>query len=298
MNNIKEIIDRYALRTNRYTLKKGITIVDTDDGRFVFKKNNGNNIANLYKYLNSRNFTNYDPLVNSDDHYNVYHYIDEIDTPKEQKALDLVNIISLLHNKTTFYKEVDIDDYKKIYEDIKEKLNYYYSYYSNLIDMIETKVYMSPAEYLLARHISKVFGLFYYCQKELEDWYNLIKDKKKQRFVTLHNNLEIDHLIKTDETYLISWENSKVDMPIYDLINLYEKHYFNLDFAELLKSYEFKYPLLPEERKLFFILISIPKKVEFTNNHYLNCKEVNRYLDYIYTTEEFILEYQSQNKPE
>ena len=45
-------------------------------------------------------------------------YINDIDEPKEQKIIDLTNIITLLHNKTTMYKEIDLDNYKYIYEEI------------------------------------------------------------------------------------------------------------------------------------------------------------------------------------
>ncbi len=298
MNSIKEIKEKYALNPQRYTIKNGITIIDTNNGRLVFKKNKGNSIKELYKYLKTRNFEHYIPLIETDDRFNIYNYIEEVDVPLEQKALDLMFILSLLHNKTTYYKEVDIDDYKKIYEEINNNIDYYYKYFSALIEQIETKVYMSPAEYLLARNISKIYLSLSFCKTETSNWYQLIKGKRKQRVVMLHNNLELDHLLVSDGIYLTSWENYKVDMPIYDIYNLYKKHYFDLDFFELLKIYENKYPLLLEERKLLFVLITMPDKIEFTENHYLDCKLINKYLDYIYKTEELILNYYTTNKVE
>ena len=38
----------------------------------------------------------------------MYEYIEDVNTPEEQKAIDLVSMMSLLHNKTTYYKEVPI----------------------------------------------------------------------------------------------------------------------------------------------------------------------------------------------
>ncbi len=296
MNDIRNIKEKYALNTQRYTIKKGITIVDADDGRFVFKRNSGNDVENLYKYLNSRNFNYYAPLIRSDDNYNIYNYIDEVDTPLEQKALDLMFILSLLHNKTTFYKEVDIDNYKKIYEDITDKINYYNSYYTDMINKIETKIYMSPTEYLIARNINKIYASITFCKQELNSWYQLIKGKHKQRLVTLHNNLELDHLIEGNEIYLVSWDKYKVDMPIYDIYTLYQKHYFDLDFNELLKVYEDKYPLLEEEKQLLFILIALPHKIDLTTDQYQNCKIVNNYFDYIFKTEELISNYKTHDE--
>ena len=41
--------------------------------------------------------------------------IKDVDIPKEQKILDLIDLVSLMHSKTTHYKEVVEDEYKKIY---------------------------------------------------------------------------------------------------------------------------------------------------------------------------------------
>ena len=43
----------------------------------------------------------------------IYPYIEDVYEPREQKAMDMVHLLSLLHSKTTFYGEVDIDKNKK-----------------------------------------------------------------------------------------------------------------------------------------------------------------------------------------
>lgn len=86
--------------------------------------------------------------------------------------LDLIKLVSLLHNKTTHYKEVDFADYKTIYETLSNNIEYLYSYYNDIITLIETKVYMSPSEYLLARNISKIFGSLNFSKQELENGIN------------------------------------------------------------------------------------------------------------------------------
>ena len=59
-----------------------------------------------------------------------------------------------------------------------------------------------------------------------------------------------------------------------------------------------KYPLHEDELKLLFILISIPKKVEFTNDEYENCKRVDELLSYIVKTEKIISPYYANEKKE
>ena len=203
----------------------------------------------------------------------------------------MINLVSLLHSKTTFYKEVDEDDYKKIYEDISGNIEYLKSYYIDLITIIENKVYMSPSEYLLARNISKIFASLNYCENELNKWLEIVENKKKQRFVVLHNNLELDHFIRNNDSYLISWDKSKIDIPIFDLYKLYKKYALVFDFESILKEYEKNYPLLNEEILLFFILVTLPDKIEFIDNEYENTKIVSKKVDIIYKTEKLIEEY-------
>lgn len=294
-NKINEILNKHSLVPIKYTIKNSVTIVDTNKGCFVFKKkknDNRNNVNNLFDYLNSRSFTYYPKLIENDDRddYDIYEYIDEVDTPKEQKALDIIYIISLLHNKTTYYKEANEDTYKEIYEEIKKELDYLYNYYTDLITIVEHSIYMSPKEYLFARNISKIYSCLVFCNSELDKWLEITKNKNKQRVVTLHNNLKLSHLVRNNECYLISWDKSKKDIPIYDFYKFYQNHYLELDFIDLFKVYDSKYPLLEEEKILLFILLSIPKKIEFTDNEMESCKDIRNKLDYIYKTENFINE--------
>ena len=204
-------------------------------------------------------------------------------------------LLTMLHSKTTFYKEIDIDNYKYLYEKIDSKLEYLYNYYTDIITIIEKSIYMSPSGYLIARNINKIYESINYCKKELDSWYELIKDKRKVRVVNIHNNLSLEHYLKNDKSYFISWNKNKIDMPIYDLLILYKKYYLNFDFYELFRYYESRYPLTLEERKLLFILISIPEKLELNDTEYKNSIKCRNFFDYIYKTEELIKMYKNIN---
>lgn len=290
MKQINEILKKYKLKPNRYVKNGKATIVDTEIGRFVIKKNNYN--KKIFNYLKSRNFNYYPKIINDlDEEYEISEYIEEIDYPNEQKMLDLINLISLLHSKTTHFKEIDYEDYKQIYEDIKNNIEYLEDYYNEMITIIESHVYMSPSEYLLARNISRIFISLNFCKNEIENWYNLIKDKTKQRVVVLHNNLDLSHFIKNDNSYLISWDKSKIGIPIFDLYILYKRHALDYDFSEILKNYEKNYPLKKEERILLFILIALPIKLEFNKSNYELTKEISNQMDIMYKTEKLISPY-------
>jgi len=189
------------------------------------------------------------------------------------------------------YKEIDLDNYKHIYEEINNRIEDIYNYYNTVMDNIESSIYMSPSNYLISRNISVIYSTINYAKSSIDYWYKLIENKRKIRVVVNHNNLSLEHYLKEDKSYLISWENSKIDIPIYDLISLYNSHYLEFDFTELLNLYLGKYPLTDEEMTLFLTIISIPNKIVSNNSEYKTVLNIRRQLDYIYKTSELVKKY-------
>ena len=298
MNKINKLIDTYDLRLNKYTIKGKTILLDTDKGLLALKNKNRSNDSNILSYLDSRSFNYYPKIIYDSDDYIVSEGIKEIDMPIEQKMSDLIDLVSLLHSKTTHYKEVDLDDYQKLYEDIKNNIIYLKSYYEDYLDVAFNHVFMSPSEYLFSRNSTKIFAALYYAENELEKWYKLVHEKRKQRLVVLHNNLELSHFLRDKKPYLISWDKAKIGMPVFDIYKLYYKHGVDYEFLELLKRYERNYPLLEEERKLLFILMAIPEKIDFNSDEYNLSKNISRFIDRIYKTEMIISPYNSKNTKE
>lgn len=297
MQKINELIKKYDIKPKKYEKKQNATIIETDNKKYVIKKRIEN--KEIMEYLKTRNF-DYIPKVLNDvnDEYEITPFIESLNIPKEQKIIDLIDIVSLLHNKTTHYKEITEHEYKTIYEDINNNLEHLYTYYIDLITIIETKVFMSPSEYLLARNISKILNILIVTKENLDKWINSTKNKKKQRYVVSHNNLDLNHFIINDKSYLLSWNKSKIDIPIFDLYKLYKKYALDFDFEELFKRYESKYPLFDHERNLLLILISIPEKIEFEKYEYENTKKIGKMIDYIYKTEKLVLPYYTNKREE
>lgn len=294
MNRELDFLKKHGIKPVRIKKTGKVLIIDTDDDRYVLKENKHKD--NIYRYLKSRNF-DYLPTVvtNIDEDYIITRYEDNIEMPVEQKVNDMIDLLALLHSKTSFYKEVDNDEYKKIYEDLNNNVLYLYSFYSDMITVIESKVYMSPSQYLLARNITKIFYRLEQLKREIESWFDTVKDKKKIRNVVLHNNLDISHFIKNENSFFINWDKSKIDMPIFDLYKLYLKN-DGYDFTEVLKRYEDKYPLLNDERNLLLILIRFPDILEVGNSELQNTRFVKKVITNIDRSENILPNY-SENKP-
>ena len=286
MLNINNELRKYNIIPKKYIIKNNVVIIDN---KYVFKKRVDNNIDN---YLNARNFDYYPKILSSEeDEYEITEYIDNPSIPSYQKILDMIEIVSILHSKTTHYKQITEDDIKKTYEEISNNIEYLYSYYNDLMTIIESKVFPSPPEYLLERNISKVYNALSFCKQKINEWLDNNKQQKRKRLVVLHNNLSLDHFIDTNHPYLISWQKAKIDSPIYDLYKLYKKNRANYDYNELLKKYEKKYPLEPIEKDLLFILLSLPDKIEFDTNNYQMSIKISNFIDELYKIEELISPY-------
>lgn len=290
-NNLREILAKYDIPINKITILSNAKIVDD---KIVVKERKNDDIDKTYSYLKSRSFDYFPEPIAMFDKYELYPYIDSGYEPKEQKAMDLMYLLSLLHSKTTFYREVDIDRNKEIYENIVNDLDYLNNYYSDLITSIEKEVYMAPSSYLIARNINIIFESIYYSRNMIESWYKKIENNKNERVVNIHNNITLDHYIKSEKPYLISWNKSRIDSPIYDLLSFYKNHYLELDFDDLFNYYESSYPLKEEEKLLLFSYMSIPDKIELENDEYRMCIKINKMIDYLYKTSNLIMNYQKK----
>ena len=167
MKEINSLLKKNDIRALGYKKKGKVIIADTNIGKIVIKENNNKDY--IYNYLNTRSF-NYYPEIIESDKYIISKYVEDVDIPKEQKIQDLIDLTTLMHNKTTHYKEVVEDEYKKIYEDLSNNYEYLYEYYLDTITLIDDRVFMSPKEYLLALNISYIFKNIEIGKEYIKEW--------------------------------------------------------------------------------------------------------------------------------
>ncbi len=294
MNKSIEIL-KSIYKPYRYTIKGKSTILETTCGDFIIKPKN-KDINELYTYLTNRGFMNYPKIIDSSrDEVNVFEYVEDIKLPKEQKCDDLIEIIASLHNKTSYFKEVSEDKFKSIYEDIKSNISYLSNYYNTLYEIGFNEVYASPSNYIFMRNYFKINAALEYANSELDNWYSLVTNETKIRVCLIHNNLELNHLLNNK---LISWDNYMIDTPVIDIVKLYKKEWKNINFSEILERYIYKFPLLDYEKKLLFILISLPPQIKKSNNEFEKCKVISEVMDYVFKTEELIRPYNTKQEEE
>lgn len=295
MNRSLDIL-KAIYKPYRYTIKGKATILETTSGDFLIKEKN-KDLNELYNYLISRGFDNFPKLIDSSrKDINVFEYVESITMPKEQMCDDIIDLIASLHNKTSYFKEVSEDKFKSIYEDIKSNISFLKNYYDTMYEIGFSEEFMSPATYLFMRNFYKINAALDFCDREINEWYELIKGESKIRVSVVHNNLSIEHFLKGNKEVLISWDNYLIDTPIIDIVKLYKNEYLNMNFSEVLERYFYKFPLLPYEQKLLFVLITMPPEIKMINDEFNKCKNISKVIDYVFKTEDLIRPYYAEEE--
>ena len=292
MNDIKLLLNKYNYNIKKISIIGNVIVIDTDSGKYVIKKVNNKDIKEIFKYLKSKSFNNYVDFINDiDDNYLIFPFIDNIINNIDSKAKDLIYLMAVLHSKTYFYKSFPIDEIKKTYESKIDDLNNLEKYYEKLKSNAESQFFISPSNYYLLRNISWIFHSINSSKFFLNKWYDTIKDKKNIRICMTHGNLELDHLIDSDNKLLISWDKARNDSVVKDIIILYRKYYDKLSFYELLNLYNSNFKLNSDELYFLFSLMFYPDKILLNSNEILNMKEVYNLINYLQTGSSIISKY-------
>ena len=88
--------------TNKITLKRNVKIINDE---YVIKKKK-HSLKTIYNYLLSRSFDYFPEIVKEDDNYLYFKYIRDVSEPAEQKMIDLLILLSILHQFITILVKI------------------------------------------------------------------------------------------------------------------------------------------------------------------------------------------------
>ena len=282
--------------TNKIRVLNSIKIIDTSDGKYVVKRcNDVKELDETFNYLNSKGFYNYLNYIDKFDDKLIFQYIETNNIDIDEESSNLIEIVALMHKKTAFYKTITNNNIKKFFEEQIYKLDNLEEYYNELISKYEEEEYLSPSQYYFLRNSSLIFHSLKKSRIHLENWFNHTKDKKSERVCFIHGNLGLEHFLNSGNKYLISWNKAKNDINIFDLLIFYKKSYDTVSFKDLIDLYDSIFPLLPEEKELFFSLILEPDKFTMTDIEINNVSEIYKIINYLKISNELISNYHSSN---
>lgn len=289
MNSLKNIIKKYGFVVKKYKRLGKVHILDTDKGVYCLKRKENKNIDNIHHYLKSKHFNNIlDFKSDEEDEFEITRYVSNVSILNEEKAMEAIYLMSMLHNRTTFYKSISLDEVKCFYEEFLDRINDIRNYYDNVCYMVDENLFMSPSQYLLVRNISLIYISLDYSKKFIDKWYDIMKDKSSKRVVMNHNNLELSHVLIDENPYLINWNKASFDTPVMDLYSFFRNNFLYINIDSLFNVYISKYQLLKEEYFLLFSFLLVPSKLNFNNSEIENTKNIYDCYIYLSNIREFI----------
>lgn len=292
MNELKDIIKKYNFNVRKYKKIGNAHIIYTDKGNYCLKKKKKHNAKDVINYLRAKQFNNILDIKSDDnDEFEITNYIEEIPFLIEDKAIEAIYLMSMLHNKTTFYKSISLDDVKCFYESHIDTIFNTRNYFDNLCYIFDENLFLAPSNYLFIRNITVIFNCLDYSKYYIEKWYDIVKDKTSKRVVMNHNNLDLSHIVIGNNPYIINWNDSSIDSPVMDLYSFFKKNFSNINISSLFAAYNSKYQLLKEEMFLLFSLLLLPDRIEFSENEICNTKIVYNNYRYLSSVMSFVSQY-------
>ena len=91
-------------------------IITKDNKKYILKSRKID-LENLYANLLNRGFNNYLIPERITESTEIYKYVDQLNISNSKKSQDIVYLASILHNKTTEFTELSLDEVKKICEE-------------------------------------------------------------------------------------------------------------------------------------------------------------------------------------
>ena len=124
-------------------------------------------------------------------------------SPADYMGVPIAQYDNTIQNKNYVFKAEKVDETKEV---------------------IDKKVFeLDRAHYITAKEVIED------CLEKIDEWYKKITDKNRERVCLIHNNLSLEHYIKNENEYLISWDNYTYDNPVIDLYKFYQNDWSGYD---------------------------------------------------------------------
>lgn len=141
---------------------------------------------------------------------------------------DLMREAARLHTVSMTKGRVNQQYFYHFYENSKLNIEMRKLDYERFIDICEKKIYMSPFELLYCTYFTQFMIIEDLALRQLDNWYDVVKEKKQDRAVLCHGNLSPNHLLydENGQSYLINFDRSFIASPIYDLLSFFKKMFY------------------------------------------------------------------------
>lgn len=200
---------------------------------------------------------------------------------KELKLKFYYECLSYLHATTFFNYSVAKNYFKCQIEEINGIIHERMVYYNEIMNNFEVLAYRSPTGWMFVLNYHRIEWYLNKAKELLQEYENYVCNLDTIRLCLTYNNFSYSHILMK-ENCLISIDQIKINLCIYDIYNMYQKiPELIFDFDVILDSYFCKIKLLKEERLLLQCLLHVIPIIELGNDEVNNIILMSRLLYYL-----------------
>lgn len=200
---------------------------------------------------------------------------------KELKLKFYYECLAYLHTTSFFNYSVSKSFFKQQINDIKAIIQERCYYYDELMTNFERVVYRSPTGWMFVMNYHRIEASLKKAMELLNCYEMYVENLDMIRLCLTYNNFSYNHVMMK-EGRLISIDQIKINLCIYDIYHMYQKiPEFIFDFDIITDSYFGKVELLKEERLLLQCLLHVVPVVELGHDEINNIILMSRLLYYL-----------------
>lgn len=273
--------------------------VKTEDCLYVVKVIETKNIEKIYEYIEVLHLKCFVEICMNKNNEKVtpYHnkylylmpYIDNSQgILKEIKVKFYFETLAYLHLNSFYYTKINQDYFDTLHQDILDIIHEREIYYEQMIQNYESIVYRSPSQWMLMMNYYRIYDSLCHARQYLSQYIEQTKSFHQIRVCLTYKHFDYNH-IALKERLLLSLDNMSIDLPIYDLFDMYQRIPDILFDLDCFSQYYFqKVDLKDEEKLLLCCLMSIVPVIYYSDDEIENIIKLSRLLYYLDSIHSFI----------
>lgn len=141
---------------------------------------------------------------------------------KEMKIQFYFETLAYLHEHSFYDMKVNQQYFHTLEKDVLKVINERFQYYEKMIESYENEVYRSPSQWMLVMNYYRIYEALALAKQYLSQYMNCIQECHSIRICLTYKNFDYQH-ISLKHKCLISLDYMEMDLPIYDIFDMYQK---------------------------------------------------------------------------
>ena len=280
-------------------INENVFKIKTYDANYIVKMVDDQSVDRVYEYIQTMHVECFVELILNKNNEVLTSYLDHylyvmpcLDNSQgvmqEIKIKYYFETLAYLHKKTSFDIKVNQQYFERLANDIMAILEERLLYYHQMMSCYEGLSIRSPSQWMLVMNYYRIYQSLHDAKEYLKSYQSLVENLHQIRVCLTYKNFHYDHISLKQKAFL-SIDHVCVDLPIYDLFDMYQKIpdiLFDLDCCS--EYYFAKMSLKDEEKMLLQCLMSIVPIIQFEKDEIENIIKLSRLLYYLDSTVHFI----------